>query len=536
MLKLTVNSPLSFQWSPQPPQWRLKSVDMVQKTALVSEFPFVIGRAANCQLAIPDSLELSKTTSRWHCYITEKAGRYFISDGSFAATPETGSKKPSVSGTFHNGRQINSPEAVVAGDTIAIGPWTFTVGEYQNSTVNLDDALKLIHSGSRSLVKPAELAARAGYRHLHELLLELAGYENIEDSLAHILAFAARKVPAAEVLAILPEGGGGGAAVRLAWQKDHGRVADLQFSASLLERLRAKEPFLLEPSISNPTVSQKSQKITSALLVPLWGGHRRLGVLYIDNRGQGERFTEDDLYLCTALGTVISLQLTMEKQVFLGRLEENLKQYFSSNVVRHLVEEAGAGRQPELEVSERTAAILFVDMHGFSEFCHAHKPREIGGLLNPYFMLMSECIHRHGGYVDKFIGDAVMGVFEAPGAGGAAEADSSCGLRAARAARDMIKAWRGQAAARTGSAIQLRAGISAGRVVIGNVGFAGRMEYTAIGDAVNVAAHLQKLAPPDGIAATDEVRLSAQKEFSFEKTGVRELKGSGEVEVWSLSV
>ncbi|PIU20168.1 MAG: hypothetical protein COT18_03655 [Elusimicrobia bacterium CG08_land_8_20_14_0_20_59_10] len=407
--------------------------------------------------------------------------------------------------------------------------------EVEVTPVNIDDALKLVHAGKRSTLKLAELKSRAGYQGLHEMLLELGGFDNIEDSLAHLLAFISRKVPAAEVIAVLLESRGEGPTVRLAWRKDHGRVADFQFSSSLLERLQVKEPFLLEPGISNPTESQVLRNISSALLVPLWGGRCRLGVLYLDNRGQGGLFTEDDLYLCTALGSVVALQLMMEKQLFLGRLEENLKQYFSSNVVHKLVEEAGAGKPPQLAAAEKTAAVLFADISGFSEFCRKHKPEEISALLNPYFKLMSECIHRHGGYVDKFIGDAVMGVFEAAGAGDTPVINSSCALRAARAAREMIRVWRGWLAARPGTALPLRIGFDTGRVVIGNVGFPGRLEYTALGDAVNTAARLQKLAPPYGIAVTDAVRQSAQKECRCEKIGVRELKGCGEVEVWNIT-
>ncbi len=534
MLQLTVTSPLSFQWTAQPPQWRLRGVDADQRSAFVRDFPFVIGRAQNCRLVLPDSDELRKTTSRWHCYITEHAGQYLISDGSFEIIPEAGVKKPSVSGTLHNGRRIKESETIAPGDTISVGPWDFKVEESKICSINIDDTLKAVNKGKHTTLKPKGLKSRAGYRGLHELLLELGGFDNIEDSLAHILAFAARKVPAAEVIAILLEGRGAGPAVRLAWQKDHGLVADFRFSSSLLERLRVKEPFLLEPRISDPTSSQQSQSITSALLAPLLGGNCRLGVLYMDNRGKGELFTEDDLHLCTTLGSIISLQLMMEKQLFLGRLEENLKQYFSSNVVRKLVVEAGAGKPPELGVAEKTAAILFVDIQGFSEFCHTHKPGEVSGLLNPYFMLMSECIHRYGGYVDKFIGDAVMGVFEAAGTGNTKDADSSCSLRAARAARDMIKVWRGQLASQSFKAMPLRAGLDTGRVVIGNVGFPGRLEYTAIGDAVNIASRLQKLAQSDGIAVTAAVGSFLEKDFCCEKAGVKEVKGFGDLEVWNI--
>ncbi|MCG2726568.1 MAG: FHA domain-containing protein [Elusimicrobia bacterium] len=543
MIQLKSDSSFSFYWRTRPPQWRLSGIESGQKTALIRALPFIIGRAEDCHLILPDSVELRKTTSRWHCHISEKGGKYFINDGSFGIVPETGAKKPSVSGTFRNGQRITGPEELKPGDSLAIGHWNFRVEKAKNFLIDIDDVLETVQSGKRSTLKPKGRESHIGYRRLHDLLMELSRFENMEDSLSHLLAFAAKKIPAAQALAILSNDRGAAFSARLAWKKDFGRLFDFKFSSSLLERLHVSEPFLLEQRISDPTTSQKFQNITSALLVPLRGWRGKLGALYMDNRKGDKIFTEDDLYLATALGGLISLQLMTEKQIFLCRLEENLKQYFSSNVVRRLVEEAGDGKLPELTVTKKTAAILFVDINGFSEFCRANSPEEISGLLNPYFRLMSECVHRYGGYVDKFIGDAVMGVFEAAGLPAEAvvagtkdnpEADSLCSLRAVRAARDMIKVWRGWTNSELGKAMPLRIGIDTGRVVIGNIGFSGRMEYTALGDTVNLAARLQKLAGPDGIALSDAGRLLIEKEFRCEDGGEREVKGFGTVKVWDI--
>ena len=536
MIQLTVtDQSLFFQWIQQPPQWLLKGIETGQKTALVRELPFVIGRALNCHLVLPDSKELRKTTSRWQCYITEQSGRYFIADGSFEPLPETGVKKPSVCGTFHNGRRINEPEPIAPGDTISVGSWNFKIEEAKNLSIDIDEFLKTAQEGKHTTLKTKDLKAGAGYKQLHELFLELNKLENIEDCLTRALSFAAEKIPAAEVSAILLDRLGEAPSARMAWRKNQGRVSDLKFSLNLLEKLSVKEPFFLAPCLPDPSSSQNSQNITSALLTPLSGGGIRLGVLYMDNRGARTAFTEDDLYLASALSGVISLQLGAERQIFLGRLEDNLRQYFSPNVARQLAAEAKAGKPPQLEVAEKTAAILFVDIQGFSKFCHTHAPREISSLLNPYFKLMSECIHKHGGYVDKFIGDAVMGVFQQAEPGQATSGVGNPALQAVRAARDMIRAWNESSTSGWGQPIPLTVGLAAGRVVIGNVGFPGRMEYTTIGDAVNLASRLQKLAPSDGIAITDAVRLAVEKEFNCEKIGVREVKGFGDIEVWFVA-
>ncbi|MBI4803048.1 MAG: FHA domain-containing protein [Elusimicrobia bacterium] len=537
MIQLAIEPPLYFQWNPQPPQWQLRGIMTGRRTARVCNVPFVIGRALDCQLVLPDSAQLRKTTSRWHCYIQEKGGRYWIADGSFDVIPETGVKKPSVSGTLRNGSLVKEPQELAPGDTISLGPWNFKVEveEAKNFRVDIDDALRVTQAGKRATIKAKDLASGAGYKQLHELFLELNKLENIEECLARALAFAAEKIPAAEVSAILLNRRGEAPSARLAWRKNQGRVVDLKFSPSLLEKLSVKEPFFLSARLSNPSSGQNLQNITSALLTPLSGGGSRLGVLYMDNRGDKTAFTEEDLYLASALSGVISLQLMAERQLFLGRLEDNLRQYFSSNVARRLAAEARAGKPPQLEAAEKTAAILFVDIQGFTNFCHAHKPREISGLLNPYFKLMSECIHRHGGYVDKFIGDGVMGVFQQAEAGQSPGDACAPALQAVRSARNIIQAWRANSTSGWGRPMPLRIGIDAGRVVIGNIGFPGRLEYTAIGDAVNIAARLQKLAPPDGIALSAAGRGLVEKEFRCEQLGVRELKGFGDIEVWLVS-
>jgi adenylate cyclase len=375
---------------------------------------------------------------------------------------------------------------------------------------------------------------RGEYKQLHELFMELSRIDNVEECLARALAFAAEKIPAAKVSAVLLERSGEGPTVRIAWQKNSGRIFDFKFSSTLLKQLSVNEPFFFTPRIADPTLSQSVENINSALLVPLWGRQGRLGVLYMDNRGRSTPFTEEDLNLAAGLASAISLQLAMEKQISLGRLEENLKQYFSPNVVRRLIKDAGAEKPLGLGVSEQTATIVFVDMQGFSEFCHTHTPREVSELLSPYFKLMTECIHRHGGYVDKFIGDAVMGVFAPQNFENAPGREPAHASQAVRASRDMIKEWANKLNSKWGQLIRLRIGVNTGSVVIGNVGFPGRMEYTALGDAVNLAARLQKLALPDSIALTDATRRLLKTEFTCEEAGERVIKGFGPVKVWHI--
>ena len=146
-----------------------------------------------------------------------------------------------------------------------------------------------------------------------EFFQELSRIADIEQYLARALAFAAEKIPAAKVSAVLLDNPVEGATVRIAWQKNIGRIFDFKYSSSLLKQLSVNEPFFFTPRIADPTLSQSVENITSALLVPLSGGQGRIGVLYMDNRGRITPFTEEDLKLAAGLGKAIALKLSAGK-------------------------------------------------------------------------------------------------------------------------------------------------------------------------------------------------------------------------------
>ncbi|WP_129790590.1 adenylate/guanylate cyclase domain-containing protein [Sphingosinicella sp. CPCC 101087] len=131
---------------------------------------------------------------------------------------------------------------------------------------------------------------------------------------------------------------------------------------------------------------------------------------------------------------------------------------------------------------------LFTDLEGFTKLSHAITPERLSGLLNRYLDLMSDIVLEHGGTIDKFVGDAVVAFWGAP----IARADDAD--RAARAAIGMYEA--GQEFARTaGDDIppigRTRVGLHLGEAVVGNFGGEGRIQYTALGDAMNTAARLE---------------------------------------------
>jgi len=160
------------------------------------------------------------------------------------------------------------------------------------------------------------------------------------------------------------------------------------------------------------------------------------------------------------------------------RLRDLFGRYVGEDVARRALE-----RGTELGGQERDVAVLFVDLVGSTTLASTHPPGEVVNLLNEFFKVIVDCINRHGGFVNKFQGDAALCIFgapiEHPDAAGAA-------LAASRELHDeLIKVL---------GTTDFGIGVSAGRAIAGHIGAQARFEYTVIGDPVNEAARLTELA------------------------------------------
>src|SRR5262249_27227160 len=133
--------------------------------------------------------------------------------------------------------------------------------------------------------------------------------------------------------------------------------------------------------------------------------------------------------------------------------------------------------------------VLFTDIRGFTSFSENREPEQVVEALNQYFEICTRVILDYGGYVDKFIGDAVMGVFGVP------VAVENHAERAVRASLHMQREL-AEAAKKSGNDVLARVGvgINTGVLVAGNLGSQVKMEYTVIGDSVNTASRLNGLA------------------------------------------
>ena len=204
------------------------------------------------------------------------------------------------------------------------------------------------------------------------------------------------------------------------------------------------------------------------------------------------------------------------------RIKTIFGKYVNSTVARQILGQAGGA---DLGGREVQVAILFTDLRNFTPLSERCTPHEVVAILNQYFSLVVQEIHRHGGEVDKFIGDAAMAVF---GLGGSINPCQE-GLQAALGIRRVLEIINRELAARQLPAVDNGIGLHYGQVIAGNVGSPERLEYTVIGDAVNVAARLEgltrSLSSPVAISADVYIRIEAPARAGLRLLGEHTLKG-----------
>ena len=159
--------------------------------------------------------------------------------------------------------------------------------------------------------------------------------------------------------------------------------------------------------------------------------------------------------------------------------------YVDPGVVARLVKDPDSIR---LGGEKREATVFFSDLAGFTDLSEKLPPEQMVEVVNAYLEETSECLHRHGAYVDKYIGDAVMAVLGAPQA---LPDHALAGCRAALEARTALETVNARYAARVGVRLEVRIGLNTGDLIVGNLGSSRKKQYTVMGDTVNLASRLE---------------------------------------------
>ncbi|MDQ8145527.1 MAG: adenylate/guanylate cyclase domain-containing protein [Gemmatimonadota bacterium] len=268
------------------------------------------------------------------------------------------------------------------------------------------------------------------------------------------------------------------------------------------------------------------QKVRSAMCVPLVSGEMRvLGILYVDNFSI-RKFVESDLDFLIAFAGLASVALENGQLADRIRREalarSNFERFFTPALAARI---ASSPEAVKLGGDKRRVAVLFSDIRGFTALSETMNPDAMARLLTEYFTEMVECVFRHGGTLDKFIGDAVMAQWGAP-IGALDDCD-----RAMQAALDMMTGldalnarWR----AEQRPTLEIGIGLNVGDVFAGNIGSDRRLEYTVIGDSVNVSSRLCGAAGPGEILISSPFRDALASPPPLDALPPMELKGKSQ--------
>jgi class 3 adenylate cyclase len=165
---------------------------------------------------------------------------------------------------------------------------------------------------------------------------------------------------------------------------------------------------------------------------------------------------------------------------------------------------------------------LFADIRNFTTLSETSTPELIVNLLNQYFSMVSEIIFKHSGTLDKYIGDGLMALFGAPYA---SELDAVKAVRAAVEMQRAMVTFNDRMRADNLPPIQIGVGVNTGPAIVGYIGSESRLDYTAIGDTINIASRLEGLAQPGQIVISENTMQSLDETFRVRSLGTERLKG-----------
>jgi adenylate cyclase len=204
---------------------------------------------------------------------------------------------------------------------------------------------------------------------------------------------------------------------------------------------------------------------------------------------------------------------------------ERLKVNFARYVSQHVLEKIIQSDTPmKLEGERRKITVLFSDIRQFTHLSEHLPPEQVVGLLNEYFANMIDVIFKHGGTLDKFIGDGIMVEFGAPLEDPLQEKHAiDTAIEMQHVLQQLCDGWKREGKPQ----IDIGIGIHTGHAVVGNIGSEKRMEYTAIGDTVNVAARLEQATKivKMPILVSETTFLAAKDHFKYQNLGPMLLPG-----------
>jgi class 3 adenylate cyclase/DNA-binding response OmpR family regulator len=269
----------------------------------------------------------------------------------------------------------------------------------------------------------------------------------------------------------------------------------------------------------------RKKTIESYLTVPLSSSGRRFASVHIANSIK-EYFTPAiienlNLFLAAASPVISNALLLLEMDNLQKKTRAAFARYVPANVMDEIIRKSTETRS---QSETRQVVILFSDIRQFTKISEKNGAQEIVTFLNNFFSIMGNEILSEGGYIDKFIGDAIMAVF------GVSGNLPDAPIKAVRAAVKMLAAVNRAGTSAINlpeSGLRIGVGINCGECVVGNIGFQDKMDYTLIGNTVNMASRLEGITKQyhHPLIVSELMYGHAKDAFIFRKIDVVRVKG-----------
>jgi len=248
--------------------------------------------------------------------------------------------------------------------------------------------------------------------------------------------------------------------------------------------------------------------LRSVMCVPLKVKDEIIGTIYVDNRMVAGAFTPETVELINSFANQAAISIEnarlYENVAQETKIRTNLQRYLSPTIVNEIIDKK---EDLSLGGARTECSILFADICGFTAMSEKLPPEKIVALLNEYFTAMTKIIFENEGTLDKFVGDAIMAVFGVPIFTPHSSLNAvAAGLGMIRKLEELQKKWESEGKA----PFKIRIGINTGEVVAGNIGSPERMDFTVIGDSVNLASRIESNASPMTLSISESTYVKVK--------------------------
>jgi adenylate cyclase len=489
----------------------------------VTEYPLgdnnVLGRSTTANVRLAD-----REVSRKHSQIDKEGDDYVLRD------------LGSSNGTFLNGKRIFGPTKMKDGDEVVIGtskmefrlgagavkPKNAEIVHSQDSSKELEGVVARV--GAKANFAPVDQLndinqLKRDYERLrvgHEFSNYIRLERDLNELLARILQIAFDLIPADNGVILLRDAASHELVIQAMRQRKPGQGKVLVSDTLLAQVQATKEGVLTSDAIADERFASSHSIIAlgvrSAMAVPLLNtsGEEVKGIMFLDSRERIGAFTTKDLEVLSAIAGQASVALENSEYARALEHEATQRAQLSRFLSPALVEQAARG---SIELSKggvlSELTILFSDIRGFTSISEKMPAQEVVKMMNDYFELMVDILFEHNGILDKFIGDAIMGLWGAPVK---RPDDATNAVRAAVKMQSRLKEWNEDRVASGKVPLKIGIGLHTGHVVVGNMGSSKALSYTAIGDGVNLASRLCGVAREDMVVISEECAQRAGKD------------------------